>query len=250
MKKLFFLLAVLMLVTGFIFAQEEEVVEVEVVEVEPEKKRKIEWFNLEISVGFPVHWTNGLHNDEFFLFNPPDPIFMEDKLVTANTSIGIALVMNFGRKMGISLDADFFFGAKLAGFSSPTSDYNSLVGANVFFGPVFYLFNNNVLRVPLTIAGHMYYFADDLWIPELNTPTGAWANRSELQFGASIGFAVQFHFSNNIYIFSRTNVSVDFIRIHSIKWYDGTDYRDMTCIDLFTEVHWGVKPSIGLGLKF
>ncbi|MCL2441363.1 MAG: hypothetical protein FWD14_06450 [Treponema sp.] len=253
MKKLLILLVVLSLMGGFAFAQEEN--------GEPEKReRKIELFNFEIGVGFPIHWTNGLHNDRFYTFNPQESR-MEDKTVTSNTSVGIGLVFNFTRTLGLALDADMFYGAKLAGFSAPTSDYNSLFGANVIMGPVFYLFNNNMFRIPLTIGGHMYYFSEDLWVTDLQS--GTWIKRTDLQVGAALGLGVQFHFDKSIYMFTRTNVMINFFRVHTMDWYnpgipDGSGgylpgeeprYESKTCRDIM-DISWGVRPVFGIGIKY
>jgi hypothetical protein len=241
MKKLFIVLAVFVFVAGFAFAQEDAT----------ERERDIEFFNMQISVGFPVHWTNGLHDDTFYPSNTATgDNMMEDRSVTANTSIGLALVFNFTKGFGFILDMDMFFGAKLSGFAAPTSDYNSLFGANVFFGPVFYLFNNNGLRIPFAVGAHMYYFADDLWVTELNS-NGAWVNRSELQLGAAASLGLQFHFNRSTYMFTNTTVAINFVRMHSRKWFDSVNnvYEEMSCTDMM-EINWGVKPSIGLGIKF
>ncbi|MCL2185234.1 MAG: hypothetical protein FWB86_05185 [Treponema sp.] len=283
MKKLFILLAVLLLATGFAFAQEAENDQPQTaqtqttqaqpaqtqaqpaqtqaqpaqtqaqneVEAEDEKKRPIELFNLEVSMGFPVHWTNGLHLDWF----PQNDIQWEDKTVTANTAIGLALVFNFTRTFGLSLDLDLFFGGRLAGFSSPTSDYNSLFGANVFLGPLFYLYNNDILRIPLQVGVHMYYFSDDIWLPDLSAGNaGAWMYRSDMQVGLSLSLGIQFHFDKNIYMFSKTNVSVDALRIHTIRWVTSSsgspEFEEKSHTDILLDINWGVKPSFGLGIKF
>ena len=248
MKKLSVLLAVFILAAGVAFAQEDN----GFFDEPPPPERPIEFFNMEISIGFPVHWTNGKHDDGFYPGNPPD-LMMEDKLVTANTSIGVALVFNFTRTFGLTMDFDFFYGAKLAGFASPTSDYNSLAGANIYIGPLFYIFNNNVLRMPLAFGAHMYYFTDDLWVTDLNSD-GAWLNRHEFQFGPFISLGIQFHFSRDIYIFSKTNVAIDLVRMHKIYWIDATDpndriYDERQCTDVMN-INWSLKPSIGLGIKY
>jgi hypothetical protein len=260
MKKLFVLLVVLILAAGVALAQEENnnLEPVPAPAQATSRERPIELFNMEISVGFPVHWTNGRHNQEVYYFNPPDnEIYMEDRTVTANTSIGIAAIFNFTRGFGLALDMDFFFGAKIAGFAAPTSDYVSLAGANIFFGPIFYIFNNNILRIPLGIGAHMYYFQDDLWVPDLavGSTQGAWLNRHEIQFGPAISLGVQFHFSRDIYIFSRTNVAIDLFRMFSRRWYDGVEYRDqINDEDYYVSEHfsinWLVKPSLGIGIKY
>jgi hypothetical protein len=231
MKRLFILLAAVVLVTGFAFAQESG----------DGSASDIEKFNAEVNIGFPVHWTNGLHGND------------EDKKVTANTSIGLGITFNFTNIIGVIIEADVFYGAELSGVSSPTSDHLSLAGANVFLGPLFYLFNNNTFRIPLAAGIHVYYFSDDLWIPDLDSATdGSWINRNETQFGLGISLGFQFHFDNGVYLFSRTSVIFDFIRIHSAEGYDavGTAYNSADpCVDVFP-IGWNIKPAVGIGIRF
>jgi len=247
MKKLSIILAALILVSGFAFAQEDSFFEDE----SERRERPIEFFNMEIGVGFPVHWTNAPHDDVFYeeIFGYTIPDMMRDKSATANTAIGLAMIFNFSRGFGWALDVDFFYGAKLAGFASPTSDYNGMSGANIFFGPVFYIFNNNVLRLPLGIGAHLYYFTDEIWVPFLEE--GAWLNRHDLQVGLGASLGVQFHFSRDIYLFSKTAVAIDFFRQHKIYWFDSADLKtsESSFGDGF-HINWTVKPSLGLGIKY
>ena len=227
MKKLFLLTAAI-LIAGMAFAQEADL-----------RDKRIENFSLETNVGLPIHWTNGIHDDSTTTF--------EDKFVTANTAIGIAATYNFTQMIGITMDLDFSIGAKLAGYSSPTSDYINLSGGNLFVGSVIYLYNSGALRIPFAAGAHMYYFSDDLWIPELGT-AGAWANRYELQFGPEVSLGVQYHFNNGIYMFSRTSATLDFFRWHLTTGSDGTDYYSALHTDF--SASWSVKPSFGIGIKF
>jgi hypothetical protein len=255
MKKFIALSAVLILVSGLCFAQVEDNF------YGTPEPPAIEKFDLEITVGFPIHWTNAVHDQDFYWFNPE---FMEeDKSVTANTAIGVAMLYNFNKKIGVTLDADFFYGAKLSGFANPTSDYNSLFGANVLIGPVFYLYNGTFLRIPLAVGGHLYYFSDDSWVPNLAgydpqnpsaSPTeGFWMNRRDLQVGPGASLGVQFHFNSSLYIFSRTNVALDIFRWHQMKYIadDGNGgLTDETKTHTDLALSWNVKPTLGLGVKF
>jgi hypothetical protein len=230
MKKLCFLVAVF-LVANLAFAQENV-----------KTDSGIEKFSMEINVGFPVHWTNGVHDDAVNSGN-----MIEDKSVTANTAIGFATNFNFTRTFGLTLDMDFSFGAKLSGFATPASDHLSLAGANVFFGPVIYLYNSNSLRIPFAFGVHLYYFTDDLWLPDLGV-NGAWINRQEFQLGPEVSLGIQFHFDNGIYVFCRTNVAVDMFRMHSMSGSNGTAYDENSHTDF--SLNWSVKPCIGIGIKF
>ena len=277
MKKLSIFLVLFILAAGFAFTQEEEQPQ-QTAQQEPqpqaqqtqqaqqaqqqpqqeeaeetEKKRAIEIFNFEIGIGFPVHWTNGRHDGEFYQVNVATPSYtMEDKLVTANTAFSLATVFNFTRVFGLAIEMDFFYGTKLGGFSNPSSDHNSLFGINAFLGPLFYIFNNNVLRIPLSFGAHMYYFADDLWVSEYASGDGAWFNRKDLQFGPAIALGVQFHFNSGIYLFTKTQLAIDFIRIHKIQTDNLTDQaislRDHQDI-IINSINWGIRPSFGIGIR-
>jgi len=254
MKKLIALPVILLLAAGLCFAEDNEA-EYEI--------PQIERLDLEIYAGFPVHWTNAKHDQRFYWFNPG--YAMEDKSVTANTAIGLSITYNFNKNIGINLDSDFFYGAKLAGFSNPSSDYISMFGTNIHIGPTFYLYNNDYLRIPLTVGAHFYYYSDDLWMPNLvgfdpqnpssQSTAGFWANRRDFQFGPVMSLGIQFHFNENIYIFSRTNVSLDLLRWHQVCYItdDGTGndtYTAKTKSETEFAVSWGVKPVLGIGIKF
>jgi hypothetical protein len=230
MKKLLILLGVLILVSSISFAQEEE-----------------GRINLELNYGFPIHWSNGLHDDSFYTNNPT---YQPDKTVTAATSIGLGLVFNLSKNISLALDTDFFFGAKLSGFANPTSDYNSIFGANAFLGPVFYLYNGYSLKIPLGVGIHFYYFADEIWLPESNVlgVDGDWINRQDFQFGPGLYLGVEYHFNNNLYIFSRTNAAIDVFRLHTLKGAVDADYVNEKHQE--AAANWMVKPSIGLGIRF
>ena len=257
MRKFAVLLVALILVTGFAFAQDNGNGNGFDFESEPEtKERSIEIFNMEIYVGFPIHWTNGAQNDEFYQEVFGDAAFIEnmmkDKSATANTAIGLGFIFNFTKSFGLGLDFDCFYGAKLSGFANPNSDYIGLSGANIFFGPIFYIFNNDLLRLPLGLGFHMYYFTDELWIPMLDSDAGGWLNRHDLQFGPSISLGVQFHFGSEVYLFSKTSVAIDIFRSHKIKWFEGTggEYKEVTSSFTDTSINWNVKPSVGIGIKY
>ncbi|MCL1813725.1 MAG: hypothetical protein FWG29_09420, partial [Treponema sp.] len=165
-----------------------------------------------------------------------------------------SMIFNFTRKIGLTLDADFFFGSDVMG-NSPTDSYsNSLLGANVLLGPVIYLYSGQFLRIPLAFGVHAYYWSAEHWIPVaftgIGTP-GGWFKVRDLQFGPGISLGIQFHFTNTLYIFSRTNVNIDIFRWHTASWYDGYNDKDSVSeTEFFKSVSWSVKPAIGLGIKF
>jgi hypothetical protein len=252
MKKLIVLSMILFLAAGLCFAQTDK---------SESETLEIERFDLEIYAGFPVHWTNAKHDQSFYWFNPD--YVMEDKSVTANTAIGLSMTYNFKNYIGLNIDTDFFYGGKLAGFSYPSSDYISMFGTNLSIGPVFYLYSDNALRIPLMVGGHFYYYSDDLWMPNLvgNNPqnpssqssAGYWASRRDFQLGPVISLGIQYHFDKSLYIFSRTNVSLDLLRWHQVNYIadDGTGtLTDQSKKEIEFAVSWGIKPVLGIGIRF
>jgi len=267
MKKLIIFSAVLVLVTGLCFAQAEEAWAEETTQAQTHEQSHplIERFDLEISAGFPIHWNSATHDQSFYWYNPTYD--MEDKTITANTSFGLAMIFNFTKKIGFNLDTDVFLSSKTAVFANPSSNNMSMFGANILMGPVFYLHNSSSLRIPLTIGGHLYYFSDDLWMPNfvgydpsnppatIQSTNGFWLNRRDLQVGPGISLGLQFHFTPSIYIFSRTSFVVDIYGWHEIKYIadDGTGtgtYIAQTKSETSFITSWGVKPVLGLGIKF
>ena len=245
MKKLV-LLCALVLVAGVCFAQngDEEV-----------SAPRPSFFNLEISVGVPIHWTNSV--DKHAVFGDA----YKDRTVTANTAFGAALLFNFGRRMGLTLDGDFFFGTDVMGASNTSSYSNSLFGSNLLLGPVFYLYNSTFLRVPFAIGGYFSYWSSSNWYPfgfnftVPTTPTneeGQWVFIRDIQIGPAVYIGMQFHFNNNIYMFSRTNVALTLYSWHKV-YADGDNTANINAINhnkAEAVIGWTVKPTLGIGVKF
>ena len=236
MKKLVLLMA-LILAAGLCFAQDDG--------EEAAAQPKPETFDLEITIGVPIHWTNSPTPHNFITTQ-----YDEDKTVTANTAIGVALLFNFGRKIGFTLDFDFFFGSDVMGHSPTDSYSNTLFGVNALLGPVIYLYNGNFLRIPLALGVHVYYWSSDAWVNDnwlIGTP-GAWHKTRDLQLGPGFYLGIQFHFNDHIYIFSRTNVALDLFRWHQLVLSDGSGVGKESEVEF--AIGWQVKPTIGIGVKF
>jgi hypothetical protein len=220
------------------------------------------FFDFEVNVGFPVHWSNGRmkvaddigKSKAYWMVEALQDAY--DKTVTASTSIGLAATFNFSPKMAVMIDADFFYGAQLTGIGGGLTDssayHNALFGFDIFIGPQFYLYNKGQLRIPLFIGPHLYFFAGDQWNDA--SPYKV----TDFQAGLALGLGVQFHFDKNIYIFSRTNVAFDFFRMVSIEnRLDDTNPDTGEAVPAGTvsrntgaALGWLVKPSIGVGIKF
>jgi hypothetical protein len=248
MKKLLILLIMLSLVFVAFAQEEEEYVEDDVTYTAIDEEslrttvspRGAKEFDLEITGGLPIHWTDALDH-------PVDD--NEDKTVVGSLSLGVSLVFNFNRKVGLTLDTDISFARSLYGDSVVGSDYIGITTANVLLAPVFYLYNGNFLRVPLAVGIHYYFYSDDFWWDNSGVlTTGDWRQRSDHQFGPGGYLGVQFHFNKNIYLLTRTNVNFDIARFHSAKW------RQAGANDDLNEFEWvaalSTKPTFGIGLKF
>ena len=233
MKKLV-LLCTLILIAGVCFAQNGEAAD---------DSPRPNFFNLEITVGVPIHWTNSPdgHDNYGGAF--------KDRTVTANTAFGVALLFNFGRKMGVTLDGDFFFGSDVMGASNTSAYSNSLFGANLFLGPVFYLYNSTFLRIPLAIGGHLAYWNSSSFYPDnfvFSAAAEQMVSVTDVQIGPGVSIGMQFHFNNNIYMFSRTNVAMPLYRWHTLNANNGA----VSLGHAEFMLGWIVKPSLGLGIKF
>jgi hypothetical protein len=226
MKKLLVILTMLTLAVS-LFAQEEE-------QAAPSGKQKKE-FDLEITGGVPIHWTNTEHG------------VTEEKNVVGSVSLGLALVFNFNQKVGLTIDSDFSFAQSLYGDPTPLSSYYSQVTANILIGPVVYLYNGSFLRIPLAFGVHGFYYNNDHW----DTTPAVYYNVNDYQFGPGLYIGIQFHFNNNIYILTRTNVNYDIARYYTSKVGTGGGTPSVTSGSEFKLIGaWSVKPVIGLGIKF
>ena len=249
MKKLVLLLA-LFLIAGLCFAQYDNNEDVEEEYVPP----KIEFLNVELSIGVPVHWTTSEAPHIDFYDGKNNGM---DRTVTASTSIGFAVNMNITRRFGFVIDFDVFVGSDVMG-NTPTDSYShSLFGMNALVGPVIYLYNGTFLRIPLALGLHLYYWSADHWdFLTINGDEGTWLKTQDFQLGPGLYLGIQFHFNRNMYIFSRTNVAIDMYRNHRAtgRGYnaDTDSYQDINVQhkDPVMEFGWKIKPAVGIGVKF
>jgi len=238
MKKLIFALAFVLL-AGLCFAQEEGFVP------EPALESESENLNIEVLVGISVHSTKG----------PTAHDFLEgastDKVMTSNTMVGFAMTFALQHFVGLTLESDLFFGGEMTGQSNLRSASISLFGANVLFGPVIYLYKYRTFRIPLTVGAHMSYWDSTTWLPTLNTaavPGAGWLRYNDVHAGIALAVGIHFYFTHNAYMISRATVAVDMYRWHRMRVSDGAAISDASESEF--AVGWGIKPTIGLGLKF
>jgi hypothetical protein len=240
MKKLI-LAIVLVLCAGLCFAQEDESASSDA----PEKEK----FNMEVTVGVAVHSTTSPTPHDFL-----GAVNVIDTGMTANASLGFAVVFSLSKHVGFALNTDFFFMTEQLNRSDPQSSSVSYFGANAFVGPVFYLWSYRLFRIPLGMGVHMSYWNAGVWEPSLNTtedtPGSGWLKSNDLQLGAGFYVGIHIYFSKDAYMISRVNFSVDMYRMHQTQLYNQEN------IDIIDESHaemsmgWGIRPSIGLGMRF
>lgn len=242
MKKLLILLIMFSLAFA-VFAQEAEVEAPAQEPAAPAQEASLpptgtgKGFVLEVTANIPVHWTDAEDH----------PSGLEDKTVSTATALGLALNFNFSRKWGFIIDADISFARALYGdpgvpAGNKNSDFGSLMTANVLLGPVVYLYSGSFLKVPLAFGVHYYFYSKDHW-DYVNT---GWWQTSDHQFGPGLYIGIQFHFTKNIYIVSRATLSLDIARYHTEKGGAGTSsLNEFELVSSF-----GVKPTIGMGIKF
>lgn len=241
MKKLLIVLVMLSL-AFVVFAQEAEQEELEddyyvVDQEEPqttEEARPKKEFDLELTAGIPFHWTDAEHDPN------------EDKVVTSALSLGVGLIFNFSQKVGLTLDTDISFARSLSGASVTSSEFYSLVTANVLLGPVIYLYNGSFLRVPLAFGIHYYFYSSDHWHDAV--AGGQWWKYTDHQFGPGAYLGIQFHFNKNIYLLSRTNINFDIGRYHVTQGGSGGSSSSDSEFEIIGAL--SVKPAFGLGIKF
>jgi hypothetical protein len=241
MKKLLIILTMFTLAFS-VFAQEAEQEQAQPASAPAKKKAKKE-FDVEITAGLPVHWTNAEHD--------VGGIIREDKDVVSAESLGLGLVFHFSRKVGFTFEGDLSFSQSLYGDPAHDSSHYSQVVGNFFMGPVFYLYNGNYLRVPFAVGAHLFYFGNDHW-DRAGIATD-FINVSDFQFGPAFYLGIQFHFNNNIYILARTSINYDIVRYHGVKSSDGAKALPAELDVIFVKngfSGWGVKPVMGLGIKF
>ncbi|MDR2144469.1 MAG: hypothetical protein LBP29_08880 [Treponema sp.] len=193
-------------------------------------------FDLEVTAGIPVHWTDAVHKP------------VEDKAVTSALALGVGLTFNFNRKAGLTLDTDISFARSLQGASVTSSEFYSLVTANALLGPVIYLYNGSFLRIPLAFGIHYYFYSNDHWHDTVAVPSGRWWKYTDHQFGPGAYLGIQFHFNKSLYILSRTSVNFDIARYYIREGGAGAASAKNSDFEFIGAL--SVKPTFGLGIKF
>ena len=263
MKKLV-LAVVLVLAAGLCFAQEvvatqevtetqavadaQEVADQTVVAQVAAAKEPDEKMNMEVSVGVAIHGTKSPTPHEF-----PAGVGT-DRIITTSTVVGFGMTFALHKFVGLTLDTDLTFGGELAGSSGLQSSSISLFGANVLFGPSFYLYKYRTFRIPMAVGVHMSYWDSTTWIPSLNAtaaaPGSGWIRYNDLQVGLGLSVGIHFYFTHNAYMISRANIALDLFRMHQLRQSTGTGTSITDESHQELAVGWGVKPTIGLGLVF
>jgi hypothetical protein len=155
-------------------------------------------------------------------------------------SVGFAGVSPINDFIGFGAYFDVVFPQELkattggATVTTKPSDYNSIFGTEMVFGPVFTVYQKGKIRIPAAVGIH-YIFLGSNTGPVLTT---GW----EFGLGGNIG--CEYHFTEKWYAVGRVTVNWDFYAITRIE----TAYGTVTDSGTFTGV--GFAPQIGFGYKF
>jgi hypothetical protein len=250
MKKLI-LAIILVLCAGLCFAQEGESASAasdrsEAIQPASAPTSDKEKFNMEVSVGIAVHSTTSPTPHEFM-----GAVSTIDNGMVATTAVGFAMTFSLHKFVGFTLSTDFSYATEELSQSNPQSSSILLFGTNVFMGPVFYLWTHRLFRIPLALGAHMHYWDSTLWVPALNatdSPGAGWLRNNNLQVGVGSYVGIHFYFSQNAYMISRVNFDVDMYRFHRTRLSNGVDTIDEGETEM--AIGWGIRPSIGLGMRF
>jgi hypothetical protein len=112
-----------------------------------------------------------------------------------------------------------------------------------------YIYSGNFLKVPLGFGFHYYYYSGEHWDNDgvMQNP-GDWYKYSDHQMGVGFYLGTQFHFNRNLYIAARTTVSYDVFHFSSASGNVNGAETSESKTGMISGL--GVKPAIGLGIKF
>lgn len=183
------------------------------VNAQPPKTR----LELEATVNLPVHETD----------TGPS------RTVINGLAAGLALTIKFPRYMGITFEGDVAFNKVLSGEPDPGSLSSIIMSANGFLGPILYAYDGENLKVPFAAGAHYFYSSHSYWDGANIT---SWEEIASHQIGFGVYLGVQYHFNERLYLLSRVTISYDIVR------YDADGISFVRSL--------GVKPAIGIGVKF
>jgi hypothetical protein len=179
-----------------------------------------------------------------------DPLDMQSKTVMQATAAGSALVFDFTSVFGLGIWADLFqsqvvfaddVGYPVTG-PAGQGDYHSLTGANMLIGPVFYVYRQGGLRIPVSFGFHMFMGATDFFNTSIAYTKGL---TSWFQLGLGLNAALQYRFDNRTYIFSRLQLSWDFWGASDTRTGGTVTKHSAVLLNTFS-----IDPSFGVGITF
>lgn len=154
-------------------------------------------------------------------------------------SVGFAVTAPISDNIGIGVYDTVLFPlqlkADIEGISATAnrSDYNSIWGFDMLLGPVFIVYSNSKIKIPVAAGFHLLTMTAST--DEMSTLG------YELGFGSNVG--IEFHINDRLYILGRLQGTGDFFGITRVDVGRGSvvDSGILTTLCL--------NPSIGIGFK-
>lgn len=201
-------------------------------------------FEVQLSASVPVHFANGKEESGH----------IEDKTDLAAIALGMGFMFNLTERVGFGLFEDVSFGRKLFGTSPTDSDFYSLFTSDTLLAPVFNIYDSQRLKVPFGIGLHFLYFAGDHWEPNyLNsslTSPGIYNLRKEKLFQLGLGtfLGLEYYFTQTLYMLASTTMYFDIFNHRNLEV--GVGNNNVSDSWSSWGIHWGVKPTLGIGIRF
>jgi hypothetical protein len=154
-------------------------------------------------------------------------------------SLGFAGISHFNDFVGLGVYDNFVFPRELSGAINGTkaelkrADYDLIFGVGMLLGPVFTLYANERVRIPLAAGPHFFM---------LTASTGP-ASMLGREFGLGANIGIEYYFTNRIYVLGRVEGTWDFLA--STRIY--TAYGSASNSGRITGL--GVNPNVGIGFK-
>jgi len=167
----------------------------------------------------------------------------EVKTEMPSFAINLSGISFFTDKIGLGAYGNIMFPQKItmsAAGSSSTIDrsaYDFLMSLDMLVGPVFVLYQNEKFALPLA-AGFHYFHA--WFVSSAGSVDGT-------KLGIGTNLTGEYHFTPNIYLLGRLQVTLDFYDTTETEIYG---YGTASTSTFGSTTTWGIDPTIGIGFSF
>jgi hypothetical protein len=154
-------------------------------------------------------------------------------------SLGFAGISPFNDFVGLGVYDNFVFPLELSATINGTkattkrADYDSLFGVGMLIGPVFTLYANERVRIPLAAGLHFFL---------LTSSTGP-VGMLGFEFGLGTNIGIEYYLTRRIYVLGRVEGTWDFYAATRIY----TAYQSVSDSGRIRGL--GVNPNVGIGFK-